>query len=90
MIFAAIVVGVITAYYLGVRAGGIAAAAASGLFLIAAFFPPLKLIAYALVGVGTAGVCVIGPHHQRPETKKQVKDLLKWLRRAFSYLRRQI
>lgn len=90
MIFAAILVGLLTAYYLGVRAGTIAAAVAGGLFLVAAFVPPLKLIAYALVGVGVAGVCVVGPRHQRPEAKQQAQDVLKWLRRAFRYLRRRV
>jgi hypothetical protein len=90
MLLAAILVGLLTAYYLGVRAGIVAAAAAAGLFLIAALVPPIKLIAYALVGVGVAGVCLVGPHHQRPETKEQVKDLLKWGRRAFGYLKRKV
>jgi hypothetical protein len=90
MIFAAIVVGLLTAYYLGVRAGGMAAAASGGLFLVAALFPPLKLIAYALIGVGVAGVCIVGPRHQRPETKKQVKELFTWGRRAFGYLKRRV
>ncbi len=89
MLIAAILVGLLTAYYLGVRAGGIAAASAAGLFLIAAFFPPLKLIAYALVGIGVAGVCIVGPHHQRPETKKQFQELFTWGKRAFGYLKRR-
>jgi hypothetical protein len=90
MFLAAILVGLLTAYYLGVRAGIVAAATAAGLFLLAALMPPLKLIAYALVAVGVAGVCLVGPHHQRPETKEQVKDLLKWGRRAFGYLKRKV
>jgi hypothetical protein len=90
MLIAAILVGLLTAYYLGVRAGGVAAAATAGLCLLAALFPPLKLIAYALVGVGVAGVCLVGPHHQRPETKQQVQDLFKWGRRAFGYLKRKV
>lgn len=89
MIFAAILVGLITAYYLGLRAGGVAAASAAGLFFLAALYPPLKLIAYTAVAVGLAGVCIAGPHYQRPEAKKQAQDAFKWLRRAFSYARRQ-
>lgn len=90
MLFAAIVVGLITTYYLGVRAGGVAAAAAAALFVIASFYPPLKLVAYALVGIGLAGVCIVGPHYQRPETKKQARDVLKWLKRAFAYGKRKL
>jgi hypothetical protein len=90
MLIAAILIGLLTAYYLGVRAGMVAAGAAAGLFLIAALMPPLKLVAYALVGVGVAGVCLVGPHHQRPETKAQVQELFKWGRRAFGYLKRKV
>ncbi len=89
MILAAIVVGLITAYYLGLRAGGIAAGAAAALFLLVALYPPLKFVAYLAIGLGVAAVCIAGPYHQKPETRRQVQNGLKWLRRALGYAKRQ-
>ncbi len=77
MILAALVVGLVTAYYLGVRAGVTAAAAAGGLFLVAAIVPALSTIAYLAVGAGVAGVCVIGPRRERPPSSRRA---LLWLR----------
>jgi hypothetical protein len=65
MIFAAIGVGLMTAYYFGVQAGIWAAAGTAGL-MIAAVVPALKVYAYAVLGVGVAGVAYFGPRMRRP------------------------
>ena len=61
MILAAVVVGLLVAYYFGVRAGIYGAAAAGGAFLIAALVPPFAVIAYLAVGAGVLLVCLAGP-----------------------------
>jgi hypothetical protein len=69
MIVAALIVGLLVAYYFGVRAGIYGAAAAGGAFLVAAVVPPLALVAYLAVGAGVLLVCLAGPKlgHPPPE-----------------------
>jgi hypothetical protein len=69
VILAAIIVGLVAAYYLGLRAGGLAAAAAALLFLAAQIVPGLALWAYAIVAVGLIGLFAVGPRlpQNRPD-----------------------
>jgi hypothetical protein len=60
MLFASLLVGLITYYYFGQRPGVIAAVAAGVLFVVAAIVPGAKLVAYAIVGAGLVGVCLVG------------------------------
>jgi hypothetical protein len=77
MLVAAAVVGLITAYYLGLRAGMYAAIAAGLLFLAAMLVPAMSTIAYAIVAVGLIGVLVIGPRRERPSDSRRVFGWLK-------------
>ncbi|HTE50128.1 MAG TPA: hypothetical protein VK698_04595 [Kofleriaceae bacterium] len=67
MFLAAIVVGLLVAYYFGVRPGMIAAGGAVALFLVAVVVPVAAMYVYALVCVGVAGVVVLGPKLKRPD-----------------------
>jgi hypothetical protein len=67
MFLAAIVVGLLVAYYFGTRPGAVAAGAAAGLFLIAAVVPVTALYVYTLVCIGVAAVVVLGPKLKRPD-----------------------
>jgi hypothetical protein len=74
MLLAALIIGLVTAYFLGFRSGGVAAAVAAGLFLLAAIFPPLALPAYGLVAAGVAVLCVLGPRMQKDETRTRFRE----------------
>jgi hypothetical protein len=67
MFIAALLVGVLVAYYFGLRPGLFAAAATAGLFLAAAVMPVVAIYAYVLVGAGVAGVVLLGPKLKRPD-----------------------
>lgn len=66
MFLAAIVVGLLVAYYFGTRPGAAAAGATAGLFFLAAVIPVTALYVYTLVCIGVAGVVVLGPKLKRP------------------------
>ena len=85
MLIAALVIGLLTAYYFGLKPGGYAAAAAAALFGVAALFPGLAVPIYTLVSLALIGLLFIGPRVQRPGHRA---DLLRWVRRAVRQLRR--
>lgn len=58
---AALVVGGLTAWYLGIQAGVIAAVATAGALLLAAFVPGLTVAVYALVIAWSAALYFLGP-----------------------------
>lgn len=86
MIVAALVIGLITAYYFGIRVGGYAAAVAGGLFLLAGLWPSKALLLYAVVGIGFLAVLTIGPRRATPGAKR---DLLRGLGKATGWIRRR-
>ena len=80
MIIAAIVIGAITAYYFGLRVGGIAAVGSFGLFVLGVFMPSKILWTYGLVGGYTLGVLVVGPHV--PGRKESKANFLRMARKG--------
>ena len=56
----ALIVGALTAWYLGLRAGVIAAGVTLGALVIASFVPGLTLAVYALVLAWSAGLYFLG------------------------------
>jgi hypothetical protein len=72
MLIAALLVGLLTAYYFGLRPGMAAAGATAGLFLVAMVAPHLAIFAYGAVGVGVGVVCIVGPKLRRKGTPAQV------------------
>jgi hypothetical protein len=79
MILAALLCGLLTAYYFGVRPGMSAAAVVFGLFLAGAIFPPLHIISYLAVGGGIVAVTAIGARRPRDPTFGRVVDIGKRL-----------
>ncbi len=66
MLIAAIVCGLVTAYYFGLQAGLYAAAVGAGLSLVAIVIPPWAMWAYAILAIGLIGVCLLGPRFGNP------------------------
>ena len=66
MILASVVVGLLVAYYFGVRPGVAAAVVAFGLWLLPVVLPALAWLPYVVIGSGVAAVCVIGPRRADP------------------------
>ncbi len=80
MILGALVIGALTAYYFGLRAGAFAAVGSAGLFFIGLFMPSKLLYTYGLVGVFVTGVLVIGP--RMPGRQKKKADFVRLSRRS--------
>jgi hypothetical protein len=72
MLIAAALVGLLTAYYFGLRPGMVAAGTTAALFLVAMVAPHLAIFAYGAVGVGVGAVCVVGPKLRKKGTPAQV------------------
>jgi hypothetical protein len=72
MLIAALLVGLLTTYYFGLRPGMAAAGATAALFLVAMVAPHLAIFAYGAVGVGVGVLCILGPKLRRKGTPAQV------------------
>ena len=72
MLIAAALVGLLTAYYFGLRPGMVAAGVTAALFLVATMAPNLAIFAYGAVGVGVGALCIVGPKLRRKGTPAQV------------------
>lgn len=89
VIISAVIIGLATAYYFGLRPGAIAAGISVGAFLLAFVMPGKALAIYGLVAVGFIGVLVAGPRYGRPGAKanllgagrRLLGKLLRWRRR---------
>lgn len=79
MILAALFIGLLTAYYFGLRRGATAAGVAMGLFLLAAIAPGAKLPVYALVAAGLVALLVIGPRTTPPDDAVQLRRVISGL-----------
>ncbi|RMH41852.1 MAG: hypothetical protein D6689_10020 [Deltaproteobacteria bacterium] len=66
MLIAAIVCGLVTAYYFGVRAGAYAAAGGAACALAATVVPQVASWAYAAIAAWLVGVAFAGPRWGRP------------------------
>ena len=72
MLIAAALVGLLTAYYFGLRPGMVAAGVTAALFVVAMMAPNLAIFAYGAVGVGVGALCIVGPKLRRKGTPAQV------------------
>jgi hypothetical protein len=66
MLLATLIVGGLTAYWLGLRPGAWAAVATLALLMLAALVPPLALFIHLALAVGVLAVCVVGSRRERP------------------------
>ena len=81
----ALVVGALTAWYLGVRIGLIAAAVTFGALLVATFVPGLKLAVYALVIAWSVALYFLGAKLSKKSTNGPLAGLtgtaMSWARK---------
>lgn len=87
MILAALFIGLLTAYYFGIRTGSAAAGAALGLFLLAAVAPAAKLLVYGLIAAAVVAVFVIGPRTTPPDDATQFRRVISGL---WIYVKRRL
>ncbi|HWO19081.1 MAG TPA: hypothetical protein VNO30_09895 [Kofleriaceae bacterium] len=66
----ALIVGALTAWYLGLRAGAIAAAVTLAALLVAGFVPGLSLAVYTLVLAWSAALYFLGPKIAAASSKR--------------------
>lgn len=76
MLIAALAVGLLTAYYFGVRPGMVAAGTTVALCLVA-LVPGLALYAYGAMAVGVFGLLWAGPRMRRKGSPSQLAFLAK-------------
>ena len=80
----ALIIGVLTAYHLGLRNGVYAAAASAVLLVVAMAMPRVAFPIYVIVGGFTIGVALIGPRLERSHhNDRSVKHIRRLLRRMW-------
>lgn len=87
MVLLALVVGGITAWYLGVRIGVAAAVVSAVALLVAMFVPGAALPVYVLLGMWLAGLWVVktklpGLINPQPQKKGWEKEFDRWKKRV--------
>jgi hypothetical protein len=79
MLIAAALVGGLTGYYFGIRAGAIAAAVSAFLFVLAMFMPGYAVAFYGIVIVAVVAICFIGPKVAKPN---EARTAVMWARKG--------
>ena len=77
MLIAALAVGLLTAYYFGLRPGMVAAGATAVLFLVAMVAPAMAIFAYGAVAAGVAGLLFAGPRMRKKASASQLTFMAK-------------
>jgi len=83
VIIAALFVGLLTAYWFGLRIGVYAATATFVLCAAALFVPKYALAIYLVIAAGVVAVCLIGPRRKRPNDAVLAT---RWVRRTVGQL----
>ena len=71
----ALIVGALTAWYLGVRIGAVVAVATAVALLLAAFIPGMSITIYALVIAWCAGLYFFGPKLSKASGKSSMSSV---------------
>jgi hypothetical protein len=80
MILAALFIGLLTAYYFGIRAGSATAGVTLGLFLLAAVAPGAKLLVYIVIAAAVPALLYLGPRTTPPADAAQLRRVVSGLR----------
>ncbi|MDX2092518.1 MAG: hypothetical protein SFX73_31935 [Kofleriaceae bacterium] len=87
---AALVVGALTAWYLGMRAGVIAAIVTFGALLVSAFVPGLTLAVYALVLAWSAALYFLGAKLSKKTPGAGLGGAVSLVNQAQSWIRKTL
>ena len=86
MLIGALLIGLLTAYYFGVKPGVIAAASSALLFIVADVIPGTALLVYGAIAVFIIGVCLLGPRFVKPEEEQGGRKVRRMARQALGKL----
>ena len=86
MFIGAILIGLLTAYYLGIKPGVIAAASSFMLFVVAEVAPPAALYMYGVVAIYIVGLCLLGPRVVKPDEESGARKVRRMARQALGKL----
>jgi hypothetical protein len=87
-VIAAIIVGALTAWYLGVRLGVIVAGITFVALLLAAFVPGMSITVYALVIAWTAALYFFGPKISKASGKTGASSMFSPLNQATAWAKK--
>jgi hypothetical protein len=88
LVIAAIIVGALTAWYLGVRFGVIAAGLTFAALLVAAFVPGMTITVYALVIAWTAALYFLGPKIAKASGQTGASNMFSPLNQASAWAKK--
>jgi hypothetical protein len=88
LVIAAIIVGGLTAWYLGVRLGVIVAGITFVALLLAAFVPGMSITVYALVVAWTAALYFFGPKISKASGKTGASNMFSPLGQATAWAKK--
>lgn len=86
MFLGALLIGLLTAYYFGIKPGIIAAGASALLFIVAQVVPGAMLGVYGLVALFIIGVIVIGPRRAQNQPSSGAQRVRRLARQALGRL----
>lgn len=86
MFIGAILIGLLTAYYFGVKPGVIAAAGSFMMFVVAEVVPGAALWVYGLVALFIVGVCLLGPRKVKEDEESGGRKVRRMARQAIGKL----
>lgn len=78
MILGSLLIGLLTAYYFGIRPGITAAAGSAALFILSDVVPQIGTIIYAIIALFIAAVCIAGP--RMPDQEKNAARMRRLVR----------
>ena len=90
MLVGALFIGLLTAYYFGVKPGIVAAAVSALLFIAAAIVPGAALGAYALIALFVIAVCVMGPRQGARQAEESKNVVRRWGKRVMGEIWRRM
>ena len=86
MFIGAILIGLLTAYYFGIKPGVIAAAGSFMMFVVAEVVPAVALWVYGAVALFIVGVCLLGPRMVKPDEDSGGRKVRRMARQAIGKL----
>ncbi len=90
MLIGALFIGLLTAYYFGLKPGIIAGAGSALLFIVAQIVPGAQLGVYGLVAAFIIGICVMGPRMSKNDEEERKNVVRRWGKKVMGELWRRL